>query len=475
MNEQKTVLVVDSDQWERETVCRALEGEGLRFIITRNMYEALDRIDRLQIDILIAPLKGERIDGLELLEAARHQHPDIGIIFMTAHNVLETDVGVKAMLHHEASYFMPKPPNPVHLKALLHKILENQRLTLENRQLQSQIDERQGLLRLTGHSQHIEEVREIIAQVGPTKSTVMIRGERGTGKELVARAIHHRSLRRGPLIVFNCAALNESLAESELFGYERGAFTGADEQRKGKFESAHGGTLFLDEVGELSQSNQARLLRVLAEREFQRVGGNETVQVDVRVVCATNRDLEESVTKERFMADLYDRLNVIPIHLPPLRQRHADIPLLVKTFIEEFCEENGKALKTVTSQVLRVLIKYDWPGNVRELRNCIEGVVVMSNNQELNLEDFPERVLKSAGTNSSIMLPTPNALTTGLTRAPEQRLNIDVGMSMEKIKEEAIRATLQHVGNNRAKAAKVLGINKRTIFRKIKEYDLCNN
>ena len=202
MSQQKTVLVVNPDQRERETVCRALEGEGLHFVLTRNMYEALDRIDRLKIDILVAPLKGDRLDGLQLMEAARQKHPDVGVIFMTTHDVLETDVGIKAMLHHEGSYFLPKPPNPVHLKALLHKILGNQRLIAENRQLQSQIDEREGLLRLTGHSQHIQEVRETIAQVAPTKSTVMVRGERGTGKELVARAIHHRSLRRGPACSF---------------------------------------------------------------------------------------------------------------------------------------------------------------------------------------------------------------------------------------------------------------------------------
>ena len=475
MSQQKTVLVANPDQRERETVCRALEGEGLHFVITRNMYEALDRIDRLRIDILVAPLKGDRLDGLELMEAARQKHPDVGVIFMTNHNVLETDVGIRAMLHHEASYFMPRPPNPVHLKALLHKILENQRLTAENRQLQSQIDDREGLLRLTGHSQHIQEVRETIAQVAPTRSTVMVRGERGTGKELVARAIHHRSLRRGPLVAFNCAALNESLAESELFGYERGAFTGADQQRKGKFESANGGTLLLDDIGELSLSNQARLLRVLAEREFHRVGGNEVVRVDVRVICATNRILEEAVKAGKFMADLYDRLNVISIDLPPLRERKGDIPLLVKTFIEEFCQENRKAPKSIAPEAQRVLMKYDWPGNVRELRNCIEGMIVMSNSRELDLADLPERVLKFTGISTPIVFSAPTAVNAESAVHSDRRLNVEIGMSMEEIKEEAIRATLEYVGNNRAKAAKILGVNKRTIFRKIKEYDLCDD
>ena len=449
MNDQTTVLVTDADPRQRETICRALEGKGLEVLVTDNMYAALDRIERLKIDILIAPLKGDRIDGLKLLEAAYHQNPDVGVVFVTEPNVLETDIGIKATLHHEASFFLPKPLNPAHLNAFLYKILENQRLTLENRQLQSQIDEKVGLIQLTGHSPKIQEIRQIIAQIAPTKATVIIRGERGTGKELVARAMHHRSLRQGQLVVFNCAALTESLAESELFGHERGAFTGAYQRRKGRFEAAHGGTLFLDEIGELSPSNQARLLRVLAEKEFERVGGNETIQVDVRVVCATNRDLEEGVEGGKFMADLYDRLNVIQITLPPLRERKEDIPLLVKVFIEEFSRENRKAVKEMTRRASRALVKYDWPGNVRELRNCIEGMVVMSNRTELDLEDLSEHILQLAGV------------------SPLLSLNVEIGMSLAELEKEAIRATLKYAGNNKAKTAKILGISKRTIFRKI--------
>ncbi len=475
MNNQTTVLIVESDHRQGETICRALEGEGLHLLMTHHMYAALDRIEHLKVDILIAPLKEERIDGLKLLEAAQRQNPDAGVIFITTPNVLETDVGIKAMLHKGASYFLPKPINPVHLKAVLHKTLESQRLTLENRQLQSQIDAKVGLIQLTGHSPKLLDIREIIAQVAPTKATVMIRGERGTGKELVARAIHHRSLRRGPLVVFNCAALNESLAESELFGHERGAFTGAYQRRKGRFEAAHGGTLFLDEVGELSPSNQTRLLRVLAEKEFERVGGNETIQVDVRVICATNRDLEEAVKCGKFQADLYDRLNVIRMTVPLLRERKEDIPLLVKVFIEEFCRENRKMIKNMTPRALRALMKYDWPGNVRELKNCIDGMVVMSNQPELDLEDVPEHILKFAGASTPIILSVPTVRDTGLSAPSSPRLNMEVGMSLAEIEKEAIRATLQHVGSNKAKAAGILNISKRTIFRKIKEYDLCDD
>ena len=474
MNDQTTILVVDPDHRQRETICLTLEREGLHVLATRTMYEALDRIERLDIDVLIAPLIGERVDGLKLLEAAYDQNPDVGVIFITVPNVLETDVGLKATVHRGASYFLPKPLNHARLKALLHKVLETQRLTQENRQLQFQIDERVGLIQLTGHSPKIQEIRDLIAQVAPTKATVMIRGERGTGKELVARAMHHRSLRRGPLVIFNCAALNESLAESELFGHERGAFTGAYQTRKGRFEAAHGGTLFLDEVGQLSLSNQARLLRVLAEREFQRVGGNELIAVDVRVICATNRNLEKAVEQEKFLPDLYDRLNVIRISLPPLRERREDIPLLVKAFTEEFCRENRMMTKGMTSRAVRVLMKYDWQGNVRELRNCIEGMVIMSNQPELDIDNIPEHILKSAGVSSPIILSAPTVIDTGAATLPSSGLPVEVGMSMAEIEKEVIRSTLQYTGNNRAKAAKILGVSKRTIFRKIKEHRLCD-
>ena len=475
MNDQTDALVVDSDRRQRDTICHALEGEGLHVLVTDNQYAALDRIERLEIDVLIAPLKADRIDGLKLLEAAYDRNPDVGVIFTTAANVLETDTGIKATLHHKSSFFLPKPLSPVHLKAFLHKILETRRLTLENRRLQSQIDNKVGPLQLTGHSPRMQEIRQIISQVAPTKATVMIRGERGTGKELVARAIHHRSLRPGQLVVFNCAALIESLAESELFGHERGAFTGAHRLRKGRFETAHGGTLFLDEVGKLSLSNQSRLLRVLEESTFERVGGNEPVQVDVRIICATNRDLEEAVEGGNYLADLYDRLNVIQITLPPLRERKEDIPILVKVFIEEFSRENRKAVKNITPRALRTLMKHDWPGNVRELRNCLEGMVVMSNRSELNIEDLPEHTLKVTSANPPFIFSAPTAPDATQSEHSASHLDLEVGLSLAEIEKESIRATLKHVKNNKAKAAKILGVSKRTIFRKIKEYDLIDD
>lgn len=475
MNAQKTVLIVDADRWQRNLVCHTLGGEGLRLIVKDNMYQAFHQIEHQKIDILIAPLKAERIDGLALLQAAMQQHPDVGIIFITAPNVLETDIGIKAMTAHEGTYFLPKPVNPVHLKALLQRTLQNQQLTFENRQLQSQIDEKEGLRRMTGKSPEMNRIREMITQIAPTKATVMIYGARGTGKELVARAVHHRSLRRGSLVAFNCATINENLAESELFGHERGSFSGAYRQRKGRFELAHGGTLFLDEISKLSLSNQARLLRVLEEREFERVGGSKTIKVDVRVVCATNSVLELACQEGYFLPDLYDRLNVIPIHLPTLQERKEDIPLLVKDFLEEFCRQNGKPLITLSPEAIRTLMKYDWPGNVRELKNCIEGLVVMSTQTRLEQADLPERILKSTQVMMSNIVSVPTLRTAALSPTGPPSLNVEIGMSLDEINREVLRATLEYVDNNKVKAARILQISRRTVHRKAKEYGLCND
>jgi DNA-binding NtrC family response regulator len=472
MDAEKTVLIVDTDRAERELVCETLAGKGLRLVVTGNMYQAFHQIEHLKVDILIAQLKARRVDGLALLEAATQHHPDVGVIFITEPNILETDIGIRAMLAYKDTYFLPKPVNPVHLAALLHRTLENQRLTVENRQLQLQIDENEGLRRLTGKSPQIIRIREMIAQIAPTKATVMIYGARGTGKELVARAIHHRSLRHGSLIAFNCATLNENLAESELFGHERGAFSGAYHQRKGRFELAHGGTLFLDEISQLSLSNQARLLRVLEEREFERVGGDKTIQVDVRIVCATNHDVEEASKKREFLPDLYDRLNVIPIHLPTLQERIEDIPLLVKDFLEEFCRQNTKSPVSLSPETIRTLMKYNWPGNVRELKNCIEGLVVMSTQSTIQQIDLPERILKATGIEFSNLPSVPDVWKSVDVIEGNQRLNVEVGMSLDEINREALRATLESVDNNKAKAAEILKVSRRTIQRKAKEYDL---
>lgn len=472
MNIQNNVLIVDSDTRQRELICQTLNGEGLNLIVTSNMYQAFHLLEQETINILIAPLIAERIDGLTLLDAATEHHPDIGIIFITAPNVLETDIGINVMLAHEGTFFLYKPLNPVHLKALLQKTLLNQRLTFENRKLRSQIDEKEGLCRLTGKSPQLIQIREMITQVAPTKATVMIYGARGTGKELVARAIHYRSLRKGNLIAFNCATLNENLAESELFGHERGAFSGAYLQRKGRFELAHGGTLFLDEVSQLSLSNQARLLRVLEEREFERVGGDKTIQVDVRIICATNHDLVSACNNGEFLPDLYDRLNVVSIDLPNLNERIEDIPLLVNDFLEEFSRQNGKTLRSLTPEAVRTLMKYSWHGNVRELKNCIEGLVVMSTQETLELNDLPERILKEVGELNPVMPSAPTLHNNDLYDNSSPLLNVSVGMTLEDINREVLRATLEYTDNNKAKAAKILEISRRTIQRKAKEYGL---
>ncbi len=474
MNIQKNVLICEANTRQRELICQSLAGEGLNLIVAENMYQAFHQIEHGTIDMLIVPLKAERINGLSLLDAATRLHPDIGIIFITNPNVLETDIGIKAMLAHEGTYFVYTPLNPVHLKALLQKSLKNQRLTYENRQLRSQIDEKEGLCRLTGNSPQLIQIREMITQIAPTKATVMIYGARGTGKELVARAIHHRSLRQGNLIAFNCATLNENLAESELFGHERGAFSGAYNQRKGRFELAHGGTLFLDEVSQLSLSNQARLLRVLEEREFERVGGDKTIQVNVRIVCATNHDLEAACNNGEFLPDLFDRLNVVSVQLPTLQERVEDIPLLINDFLEEFSRENAKVLRSLTPEAVRTLMKYNWPGNVRELKNCVEGLVVMSTEQVLELADLPERILSFASEINGSISSAPTLHSVDTTHKKPHHLNVEVGMSLEDINREVLRATLAYTDNNKVKAAKILDISRRTIQRKAKEYGLCD-
>ena len=329
---------------------------------------------------------------------------------------------------------------------------ERNRLMQENIRLKQALQDRFHPANIVGNSRAMQEVYELIKIVSQTDTTVLIRGESGTGKELVAQAIHYNSRRAdGPLVKVNCAALPESVIESELFGHEKGAFTGAHTTRKGRFELASGGTIFLDEIGDLSPATQIRLLRVLQEREFERVGGTETIKVDVRVIAATNADLEARVSRGLFRKDLYFRLNVVPIHLPPLRERREDIPLLVYTFIRRFAERNRKDVQEITPEALQRLMAYHWPGNVRELENCIERMVVVANKRVLDVGDIPPEILPEA---------------TGPTA------NFPVGLTMKQIEEQAIRQTLAATGGNRKEAARILGIGLRTLHRKIEQYGI---
>jgi len=486
MNERKLILIADDDKRLRENISYAIDDDSYHIVLAQNETEALNCIDSEHVDILIIPLKTVDIDGIHVLEIAKQQNPDVGIILTTTQSIADTDAAIKAMNQAGAHYFLPKPINLDQLNAVLKKVIDQQRLISEYKQLQQQLDAKFGLIGFTGNSTAMHRVYETITQVAPAKTTVLILGESGTGKELAARAIHFNGPRRDkPFVAIHCAALTESLLESELFGHERGAFTGATSSKRGRFEIADGGTLFLDEIGEVNPEIQVKLLRVLDTREFERVGGEKTYHVDVRIIAATNRNLLEAVQKGEYREDLYHRLSVVTINMPPLRERREDIPLLVDTFISEFSKENGKQISGITNQAMRFLMRYDWQGNIRELKNCIEGMVVMARHGILDVDDLPEHILMSDTNRTAQIFPIQKfekkAFSPLLTPVPtipsindyhKNQLRVHVGMSLEDIEQEAIRETLRYTNNNKAKTARILGIGKRTLYRKIEKYGL---
>ncbi len=468
MKGERVILVADNDKRLREAISYAVDAEGCRVIPVCNQIEALNCLEREDVDVVIAALKGPNIDGIKLLEVAKLRNPDVGVVLVTERNTIDVDLAVKAM-RAGATDFLTKPVNLDKLAIIINRIFQQQELICENKELHQQIEENYDHL-LTGRSERIRELRRKISQIAPTNATVLIQGESGTGKELVARAIHLHSFRKDkPFIAFNCAALNENLVESELFGHERGAFTGAFRRRMGRFELADGGTLFLDEIGEMDLRIQAKLLRALETGEFERLGGTRPIKVDVRIIAATNKDLENEVKKGRFRADLYHRLKVVTVQMPPLRERREDIPLLVESFIEELGRKNGKKVKGITGAALKALMRYDWPGNVRELKNCIESALVVTDGDKITLDDLPDHVLQSVGRKPPRIPFDPIVRSDHFNPAHPR---IQVGMSMEEVEREIIRATLAYTGNNKTLAAKILNIGKKTIFRKIKKYGI---
>ncbi|MCD6505607.1 sigma-54-dependent Fis family transcriptional regulator [Candidatus Poribacteria bacterium] len=468
MKGERVILVADNDKRLREAISYAVDAEGCRVIPVCNQIEALNCLERENVDVVIAALKEPDIDGIKLLEVAKLRNPDVGVVLVTERNTIDVDLAVKAM-RAGATDFLTKPVNLDKLAIIINRVFQQQRLISENKELHKQIEENYDHL-LTGRSEKIRELRRKISQIAPTNATVLIQGESGTGKELVARAIHLHSFRKDkPFIAFNCAALNENLVESELFGHERGAFTGAYRTRMGRFELADGGTLFLDEIGEMDLRVQAKLLRALETGEFERLGGTKPIKVDVRIIAATNKDLENEVKRGRFRTDLYHRLKVVTVQMPPLRERREDIPLLVERFIEELGRKNGKRVKGITGAALKALMRYDWPGNVRELKNCIESALVVTDGDKITLDDLPDHVLHSIGRKPMDIPPAPATQSDRLGPAYPR---IQVGMSMEEVEREIIRATLAYTGNNKTLAAKILNIGKKTIFRKIKKYGI---
>ncbi len=449
-----TLLIVDDERATREGLRSALEDEFDVYLASNNT-EALFILKNEPIELLLTDLRLGGDSGMDLIDAASKLSSPPTILMMTAYGSVDT--AVEAM-RRGAFHFVTKPLNLDEVEMLLKRALRSRNLETENVQLTQQVKKGSSLSRIIGKSPEIKRVIDLIEQIAPTRATVLIEGESGTGKEIVAHTIHHLSGRpAAKLVVVNCAALSQQLLESELFGHEKGAFTGASQKRIGRFEQADGGTLFLDEIGEIDPATQVKLLRALSERTIERVGSNSPIKVDVRVVTATNRNLRQMVDAGKFREDLYFRLNVVSIQMPTLRERPEDIVLLANAFLKEFAEENQRPFKTLTDQALRLLISYPWPGNVRELRTAIEHGVVMSNDDQIDIKHLP------AFLNQSPSIPPQNSQITHNNLAGPADFNL------HNLEITAIRGALAQTQDNRSRAAELLGISRRTLQRKLKE------
>jgi two-component system response regulator HydG len=446
-----TLLVADDDPAVRQSLERTLTREGYQVVLAPDGQTALQRLQAGGVDLVLTDLKMPGLTGIELLRAAKVVAPEVDVILLTAFGTVEE--AVKAMKD-GASDFLTKPFQRAQLIRVIRQALERRALIAQNRALQQRLDDllRQG--HIIGVSPAFRRMMTLVDQVASSSATVLIQGESGTGKELVAGAIHERSARqKGPFVAVNCAALPETLLESELFGYERGAFTGAAGRKEGRFELADGGTLFLDEVADLSSVTQPKILRVLQEGEFERVGGTRTLRVDVRIVTATNQDLATLVREKRFREDLYYRLNVITITAPALRERREDIAVLAQHFLRVYAAKNNRKLEGFSEEALRRLEAYSWPGNVRELENVVERAVVLARGASVELADLPESVA-------------------GATPLPEGVFTIRVGTPLAEVQQRLLEETLRLTKGNKTLTAKILGIDPKTVFRKLKQSEI---
>ncbi len=448
---RSTILIVDDEEAHAEAIREGLSRMGHECIVATSGKEGLEQIREKSVDVVITDLVMNDVDGMEILKAAKEKSPDIEVIMITGHGSVES--AVEAMKQGAATY-LTKPVNLDELRMQVRQVIEKQGLGRRNVELQRRLNEKFGFEGIIGNTLQMHKLFETVRQIADTSATVLIIGESGTGKEMFAQAIHNNSRRRNkPFVTLDCAALSEGVLESELFGHEKGAFTHAVAQRKGRFEYANGGTLFLDEVSEMPITTQVKFLRVLEKREVVRVGGNEPIPIDVRLIAASGKDLEEEVRKGNFRQDLFYRLKVVTLHLPPLRERKMDIPLLVDAFIKEFAQRHERNVRGISQEAMNVLYAYDWPGNVRELKNCIESMVVITRNEILQVEDIPIEIRRSVHKETTVSPVTPT-----------------VGMTLAEMERELILNTLRSVGGNREKAAKILGIGLRTLYRKLKEY-----
>lgn len=454
--EPKTILLVDDHKPFRDSLAKILGGEGFRVFPASDGEEALDILRKEFIHLVLTDLKMPKMDGVELLKVAKTIRPEVEVILITGYGTVDTAV---TAMKDGAFDYIQKPFKPREILKLVRKAVEKQSLVLENRMLQARIKDFQKVEKIVGRSQAMKNVLEIVAQVAPSSATVLIQGESGTGKEVIAQAVHDLSPRANePFIKVSCAALPETLLEAELFGYERGAFTGAIARKEGRFELAHGGTLFLDEIGEVSLTVQVKLLRVLQVGEFERLGGTKTIKADVRIVAATNMNLLEAIERKAFREDLYSRLNVITLTLPPLREREGDIPLLAHHFLEIFKKKNNKEVKGFTQEAIEVMLQYSWPRNVRQLENAIERAVVLTKGDMIVRGDLPPEILKAVA-------PTAQRP----VMMDEKTISIPLGTPLETIEKRVIEETLRYSRGDKNLASKILGISSRTIYRKIEE------
>lgn len=442
------ILVVDDEKGIRDGLRLFLKREGHSVFTAADGREALDILEKNDMDIVISDLKMPRINGDELLAFIKKEYPGVKVIILTGHGTVETAV---ESMRNGAYDFLIKPLNLAKLGLIVKRALSQRQLEIDNRDLKKKLNIFSG--QMIGKSEKMMKIANLVEQVAPSKTSVLILGENGVGKEVVANMIHDLSNRKNnPFIKVHCAALSENLLESELFGHEKGAFTGAIKEKKGRFELADSGTIFLDEIGEISPNIQVKLLRVIQEKAFERVGGEKTVNVDVRIIAATNRNLKKEVEEGRFREDLYYRLNVVQITVPPLRERKEDILLMISSFIRDFSKENGKEIEEITKKAQTALYNYDWPGNVRELRNVLEAAVVLSKDGVIDINDLPP-YFKNDDEHGNF-------------------LKIKIPATMAEIEKEAIISTLAMANGNKSKTAEMLEMNRKTLYAKLNEFGI---
>ena len=450
MAENPLMLIIDDEEAIRDSCSQVLKKDGYTVKTAKDGIEGLKLIKNKSFQVVFLDLRLPGIDGMEVLSRIKEENPETPVVIITAYASIES--AVEAMKRGAFDY-LAKPFSPEELRLITKKALKSREAFFENIYLREELEKKTEFEMVVGRSKTMDKVMDIVRRVAATESTVLISGESGTGKELLAREIHNHSLRKNaPFVVVDCGALVETLFESELFGHVKGSFTGAHETKHGRFEVANGGTIFLDEISNISLNIQAKLLRVIQEREVTRIGSTKPIKVDVRILAATNQELADLVRKEKFREDLFYRLSVVPIHLPPLRERKEDIPLLVKHFLGKYNKRTRKNINNISPEVKRALMEYDWPGNIRELENTVERAVVLSKGNEIELESL---VYHGISSSSSFFNPAAGRC-----------------KPLDEVEKEYIKAVLQAHYGNKSKAARVLGIDRKTLAAKLKKFNI---